>query len=213
MKKHIFLPALIILVITLTNLLYSAEKQDSLNISANDRDLPDISVTDIPRDPLVRKNLGGPRLGMSMLMGESALSRKFDSENMNNFISQFGWHFEYLVSPKTGGPSFVVEFIPLVAGVEYGKFIPSVSFMLGIRFENGFEFGMGPNLMLGGSDLNNYKDINYNTNNYDYYFESNNGSPLSTALVLAVGKTFSYGEVNLPFNLAYTISPVGDRLS
>lgn len=36
---------------------------------------------------------------------------------------------------------------------------------------------------------------------------------LQTALTIAFGKTFSYGLVNLPVNLAFTTNPDGNRLS
>ena len=134
-------------------------------------------------------NLGGPRLGLTYVLGDGEFYNNLKVNEMDRLVSQFGWHFEYQVSPKTvAGPSFVVQLVPLLGGVEYGKVIPSVTLAFGIRFLSGIEFGMGPNLVL-----------------------SENG--LVSSLVLVGGKSFNYGGVSLPINLAYVINPEGHRIS
>lgn len=135
------------------------------------------------------RNYAGPRLGVTVVPGDSKLSRKLKEKNMGILLSQFGWQFEYQVVPAGGGPSFVVEFIPLVSGVEYSKLIPGASLALGVRTPDGIEFGLGPNLLV------------------------NADGNLATALVMAVGKSFSYGGVNIPINLVYTTNPDGGRVS
>lgn len=143
---------------------------------------------------LKEKNLGGPRLGLTFIHGNGELYKSLKRNNMDRLISQFGWHFEYQVSPKeTIGPAFVVQFIPLFGGVEYGKFIPSLTTAFGIRFPSGIEFGMGPNVALS-------KDT------YDK-------TVFMPSLILAIGKSIDYGGVSLPLNLAYSISRDGNRLS
>jgi hypothetical protein len=77
----------------------------------------------------------------------------------------------------------------LVAGVEYGKFIPSTTLAMGIRLRNGFEFGLGPNLLFGGKNL------------------------VNSALVVGVGKSFNYGGVSIPLNLVLASNPSGKRIS
>lgn len=135
------------------------------------------------------RNLEGPRLGFTYIAPGGKLAQSLTNNGMKNLLSQFGWHFEYCVVPEGGGPSFVVEFVPLLAGVEYGKFIPSATLGLGIRLPDGLEFGLGPNLMLVG--------------------EGNN----ATALMMTIGKSFSYGGVNLPVNLVWVTNPDGNRFS
>lgn len=103
-------------------------------------------------------------------------------------MSQFGWHFEYQIQPQSGGPSFLIETVPMIGGVEYGTVIPHVSLLMGIRLPNGFEIGLGPNALFTP----------------DTVFSS---------LVIAIGKTFSYNDVNLPVNLAFSTSPQGARAS
>ena len=136
-----------------------------------------------------RRNLGGPRLGITVITGDNALSRHLDEKHIGRQISQFGWHFEYQVIPAGGGPQFVVQFTPLIGGVEYGKVIPGATLAMGIRFPSGYEFGLGPNVTGGTGDLS------------------------STALVVGIGKTFNYGGVSIPLNLVYATNPEGNRVS
>ncbi len=136
----------------------------------------------------IRRNLGGPRLGLTIIPGNSELYGKLDEAGMGRTVSQFGWHFEYQVIPEGGGPQFVVEIVPLIGGVEYGKVMPSTSLIMGIRFPSGLEFGMGPNLL--GTD-----------------------EGVKSSLVLAIGKTIDYGGVSIPLNIAFTTSPAGRRIS
>ncbi len=135
-----------------------------------------------------KRNLGGPRLGITYLPGNTELVDNLSDNDVGRTLSQFGWHFEYQVVPKGYGPSFVVEIVPLVAGVEYGKFIPSMTLAMGVRFPNGIEFGMGPNLLAGADNI-------------------------YSALVFAVGKSINYGGVSIPLNLVYATNPSGNRVS
>ncbi len=130
-------------------------------------------------------NLGGPRLGFTVITGTSEISRRVEKEGMSRIISQFGWHFEHRVIANGNGPAFVIEFIPLIGGVEYGKPIGSLSLMFGIRMPSGYEFGVGPNLLIGAN--------------------ANSG------LIIAVGKTFDVQGVSIPLNVAYASSPAGGR--
>ena len=137
------------------------------------------------------RNLSGPRLGVTFVAGGYELKKELKSKKIGNVLSQFGWHFEYQVVPETYGPSFVVELVPLIAAVEYGTLIPSVSLVMGIRFPSGIEFGLGPNLLIGGDEK----------------------KPVHTALVIAVGKSFNFGGVSIPLNLVCVTSPEGNRFS
>jgi hypothetical protein len=133
-----------------------------------------------------KKSLGGPRIGFTVVPGNSELARKLDDAGINRIISQFGWHFEHRVIANGNGPTFVIEFVPLVGAVEYGKPILSLSLMFGIRMPSGYEFGVGPNVIAAASS--------------------------SSGLVLAAGKTFDIQGVSIPINLAYVTSPTGPRI-
>jgi hypothetical protein len=141
-------------------------------------------------EPVVlnERNLGGPRLGITFLSGGGELTDKIHRANIGRILSQFGWHFEYQVVPSGGGPSFVVQFVPMAGGVEYGTIIPSASLAMGIRFPEGIEFGLGPNILV-----------------------SSEGA--STSLVVALGKSFNYGGVSIPLNFVVATNPGSTRIS
>lgn len=140
-----------------------------------------------PDVSFVERNLGGPRLGITYVPGNGTLARELQKNKFGRLLSQFGWHFEYQVIPEGGGPQFVIQFIPLISGVEYSKFFPTTTLAIGVRLPNGIEFGMGPNVLFASS--------------------------IRTALTIAVGKSMNYGGVSIPINLAVTTNPEGQRVS
>jgi hypothetical protein len=133
---------------------------------------------------VIKQNLGGPRIGLICAPGNSKVRQDLRNHDMGGTLSQFGWQFEYVVTPKTKGASFAVEFLGLVAGVEYGKFVPTANLIMGVRSSNGFEIGVGPTLM-----------------------------PWKAALSVTVGKSFNCYEMSIPINLIYTNNPDGSLLS
>lgn len=170
---------------TLTSLLFAAALSP-LAWGQNDGVAPD-------EMPLNEINLGGPRIGLTYLAPGGEFSRRLLEENIGNKkygtpLSQFGWEFEYLVVPTGGGPAFAIKLVPLIAGVEYGTFIPSASLVMGIRVPGGFEFGMGPNVVLTPDGL-------------------------KTALVLGIGKSINYGGVSIPLDLVYTTGGGSNRVT
>ncbi len=132
------------------------------------------------------RNLSGPRLGVTYVYN-GVLVDRLKNKGIGTFISQFGWHFEYQIIPEGGGPSFVIQGVPFIGGVEYGTLIPSGTVAMGVRLPDGIEFGMGPNIILGGD------------------------KGLTTSLVIAVGKSFNYGGVSIPINFAIATSTEGNR--
>ena len=134
------------------------------------------------------RDLSGPRLGFTFVPPGSELARKLNDNKVYPVISQFGWHFEYAIVPEGGGPSFVIEFIPMIGGVESPVIIPSASLAMGIRFPNGFEFGLGPNVIL-----------------------TNTGP--KQALLIAGGKSIDYSGVQIPLNVAIAANRDGLRMS
>lgn len=136
--------------------------------------------------------MSGPRFGVTYVIGDNALTKRLEENGMDRVLSQFGWHFERRVTPTSGGPELVLQGVPLVAGVEYGKILPSFTGLMGIRFPQGWEFGIGPNLMVAGLD---------------------DSSDLKMSLVTGVGYSFRYGGVSLPVNVAFTTNPDGNRVT
>ena len=78
------------------------------------------------------------------------------------------------------------EFVPMIGGLDIGKFIPSVSALVGIRAKNGFEFGAGPNLSIY----------------YGKDFTGGSSSSANLGIVLATGMSVKSGNVYFPINIA-----------
>ena len=143
------------------------------------------------------RKLNGPRLGLTYVAQSDFLDRNgklneaLKENDIGVLISQFGWHFEWLVTPEGGGPSFVTQLVPFIGGVEYATIVPSASLILGIRLPKGFEFGMGPNIL----------------------FRIKGDSPISSSLLLAIGQNINFNGVSIPLNLALSTNNEGTRLS
>jgi hypothetical protein len=136
------------------------------------------------------RDMSGPRIGFMVATSDGELSRQLAKHDMGRLVSLFGWHFEHRITPVAGGPQFLTEVVPLFGGVEYGKFLPSMTVALGMRMPSGYEFGMGPSFAASGTS---------------------NG--LSTGLVLSAGKSLDYGGVDLPINLAVSLNSKGTVMS
>jgi len=143
---------------------------------------------------------------------------------------QFGWQNEiqYLSSGNFQG---LFEFIYLVGGLESGRLIPSVTVLNGFRIgRKGWEFGFGPSFKVVRKADGFYGDGNNNTEKGRWYLEDEwynietqvngnvytlNPNPypittrldsrgelaISTGLVLAFGRTFKSGYLNIPVNV------------
>ena len=126
----------------------------------------------------------GPRFGVTYLGGAIPDTAAARGMEVSRVITQFGWQIERQFLAFDGGPTAVSEWILLVGGLEQGAFIPSISWIVGVRLPNNVEFGVGPNVAAGG-----------------------------TALVLTAGRTYTAGALNVPVNVAVVPSKIGTRLS
>jgi hypothetical protein len=115
----------------------------------------------------------GPRLGVAYLIGGSVTAER-ERRTLSPLISLFGWQLEHQFETgprKTTVP--VMEFIGLVGGMEQGAFLPSGSWLIGIRQPNGWEAALGPTVTGAGVQL-----------------------------AFAAGITHAIGKLNVPVNLA-----------
>jgi len=134
------------------------------------------------------QKLAGPRLGLvyisaspgsSFLNGDLQLDEMGELPESYNDIAKgaltslYGWQWESRFADG-GNVTGIVEWIALVGGMEKGKFLPSVSSMVGARTASGLEFAVGPNLSLSG-----------------------------IAMVFGVGYNFKSGNLNIPVNIAF----------
>ena len=131
-----------------------------------------------------QRRLSGPRFGVTFLTREmrDSIAVTFE-EKVGPVVTQFGWQWERQFSNGAGGLTPVTEWVLLVGGLEQGVFLPSLSWMVGLRSAGGAEVGVGPNLGPGGMGM-----------------------------VLAIGITKTSGNINIPFNLAVVPSKEGVRV-
>ncbi|WP_033370542.1 hypothetical protein [Hymenobacter norwichensis] len=128
-------------------------------------------------------HLNGPRIGVTVLTG--GVATRADRElSLNPFLTQFGWQFETRIFRMPNGTAGLLEIVPLIGGLEQGKFLPSLSALIGIRGPKGLEFGLGPNV-----------------------------SPAGAHIALAVGTSFRSNGINFPVNLAVVPGDGGARFS
>lgn len=134
--------------------------------------------------PVRQLNLSGPRFGVTYLGGGIVDSLAANGIDVSPVITQFGWQFERMLFAGESGLSAVTEWVVLVGGLEQSTFLPSVSWLVGLRGASGAEFGVGPNVSAAG-----------------------------TALAIAGGVTSRAGAFNLPINIAVVPSKIGTRVS
>ena len=93
---------------------------------------------------LSKINIGGPRVGLTSVIGKGDFADKLDQNKIGHFYSQFGWQFEFKVVPEGNGPSFVIEIIPMLGALQYSTVVLSVTVPVGIRCPAAANSGSGP---------------------------------------------------------------------
>lgn len=138
-----------------------------------------------PQDLVRQVNRSGPRFGVTWLGGSivDTLKTKFEID-VAPVITQFGWQFERQFASLENGPVALNEWILLVGGLDQGAFLPSLTWLVGIRTPGNFEIGVGPN-----------------------------ATPAGVALALSSGMTFRAGALAVPVNVAVVPSKYGMRAS
>ncbi len=138
-----------------------------------------------------RKTFSGPRIGFTYISSGTAADY-LARQGKQNFVTQFGWQFEGRLFTVENGMSGIIEFVPLIGGIEQGMFIPSVNLLIGLRGgeKRSYEFAMGPHFSVVPNYLGQHKG--------------------SVGLVIAAGTSFKKGNVNFPVNLAFVPS-VGSK--
>lgn len=168
-----------------------------------------------------RLRLDGPRMGFTSYSGELH-KRMTDSKKDGGFeafpaMFQFGYQFEkqYL---NEGKVQALFEFVPMITGLDQGYFIPSVSIMHGVRSNvNGWEFAFGPTfnlLPVARGYYDEYRNWQLEThwneqpgnvgkeNPFEIVnrIDSRGSYRFRSAFVLAAGRTFKSGKLNIPIN-------------
>jgi hypothetical protein len=174
-------------------------------------------------------NLSGPRSGFAYFTGATG-ERLQAPKSEGGFGSypvmfQFGYQCEvqYL---NEGNYQALFEFLPTITGFNQNVFIPSVTIMNGFRNnKHGWEIAFGPTFGLitkanGYFDSNNswhlesdWKDeVNANPYQIESRIDSRGSYELQAGFIVAVGKTFKSGKLNIPVNIYVVPNKDGIRM-
>jgi hypothetical protein len=164
--------------------------------------------------------LNGPRVGFTYTTGEIG-NRMRESKETGGFdmypvTNMIGYQFEKQFL-SSGDFQALFELIPAINGMESGMLNPSLTGMLGFRFnKSGVEFGLGPTFRLskvayGFYDENNKWVLRSQIpgefrDQYEYIerIDSRGNYGVSSGMIFAAGKTFRSGYLNMPINLYYS---------
>jgi hypothetical protein len=143
------------------------------------------SAQSLPRGVTDVVDMSGPRLGLTVL-NQRSVDTLLEKTNISvrPTIFQLGWQFERRLYTNGDGTTMLMEWVPLVSGLEQGVALPSLNWLVGLRTASGTEFGVGPNI-----------------------------TPLGVGLVAAAGVTAKAGALHVPFNIAVATSRSGARIS
>ena len=187
---------------------------------------------DVPiENPKTKLNLSGPRMGGSMSFGDAAkvltAPESKGGYNMYPIMFDFGWQKEWQYL-SAGNFQALVEFVPMISGLESGRVIPSLTILNGFRVgKGGWEFAFGPSFRVVNKEYGFFGTGEYGTTKGEWYtndqwntiasadssapvknpmtqtqrLDSRGAATLSTSLVLAVGRTFKSGYLNIPVNV------------
>lgn len=168
-------------------------------------------------------SLNGPRFGATFTAGENGQRLQapkseggFDMYPVN-FIIGYQQEYRYI---SAGNFQALIEVIGTVAGLEQGRFIPTLTFMNGFRWgKGGWEVGFGPTIRVVrkadgyfdeagtwslANQWNQLDTSGYpmpNPYSVTTRLDSRGSLGLSTGMLFAVGRTFRSGYLNIPVNL------------
>lgn len=142
-------------------------------------------------------------------------------------MSQFGYQFEFQYM-SAGNIQALVEVIPMITGMDQGRFIPSVTMMNGFRHsKSGIEFAFGPTFRISQVADGFYNAEGVWTQTGEWHEQGNTGEiPYEVqtnidskgwykgtfGFTLAAGKTFSSGHLHMPVNVFFTPARHGFNL-
>lgn len=174
-------------------------------------------------------NLSGPRSGFAYFTGEAAriLQKPHNEGGYGTYpiMFQFGYQFEvqYL---NEGNYQALFEFLPTVSGFNQNVFIPSITIMNGFRNnKHGWEIAFGPTFGLINK-ANGYYDNEQNWHLQNDWIDSTQSNPyriekrldsrgayeLQAGFIVAAGKTFKSGKLNIPVNIYVVPNKDGIRM-
>jgi hypothetical protein len=107
-----------------------------LAVAAADAEAQTVRNERVP-DRTEQVRLSGPRFGVTLLTPAMQESLEDKGIEVGAVITQFGWQFERQFLGQKDGLAAVNEWIVLVGGLDQGTFLPSVSWIVGLRGRRG----------------------------------------------------------------------------
>ncbi len=174
-----------------------------------------------------RLNLSGPRFGGTFFTGNIAnyltAPKHEGGFDVSPYMYMLGYQFEvqYL---NAGKLQALFEFIPTITGAEQGIFLPNLNILHGLRHNiNGWEFAMGLSVGTTLRAKGYYKDDEWHliedwTDDTILPYpeqtriDSRGNLSLNTGFIIAAGKSFKSGRMNIPVNLFCIPSKEGFRI-
>jgi hypothetical protein len=179
------------------------DKKNTINTAVTNPDEPTISI-------------GGPRFGMAFFTGSTAefFRRDKSQGGYEGYPAafQFGYQFEKIYLNE-GNLQALVEFIPTFTGMDQGLLAPSFTLLNGFRSaKGGWEFAIGPTIAWthtaegyitpDGTWHRKEEWHEINANPFEIITKNDSRGVLATrpGLLIAAGKTFKSGRLNMPLN-------------
>ena len=174
----------------------------------NSYDYDKVKESEMDGPSVKRINLSGPRFGVSMLTDKNAMifqrPKSQGGFGKSPVLTVIGYQNEYQYL-NTGIMSAILQTNVSIAGLSQQMAIPSLSFVQGFRFSNGWEFGFGPVLRLTQTEniVGETTLASDFPENLDYRRQLDSRGPvaLQSAWIYAIGRSFQLGQMNVPINL------------
>lgn len=160
-------------------------------------------------------SIGGPRFGFGFLTGTAGefMQRPKNQGGRDGYpaLFQFGYQFEKMYLNE-GNLQALVEFIPTLSGMDQGLMIPSFTLLNGFRSAHtGWEFAFGPTITwasVAKGYMQNDKwhlerewtSLQANPYTIEERYDTRGDLRSKPGLLLAAGKTFKSGKLNMPLN-------------
>jgi hypothetical protein len=179
-------------------------------------------------------SLNGPRIGFYYTDGHSGerfrASESVGGFDMYKINTSIGWQQEVQIL-SAGNFQALGEFVFLINGMESSRFMPSLTTLIGFRAgQQGWEFAVGPSFRFvkqarGFFTKDQDENLVWHLEEELNYFtaagvdpakleirenlDSRGTTTLSTGFVVAAGRTFKSGYLNIPVNVYYSPRKTG----
>lgn len=192
----------------------------------------------ITSDNIGQVKNSGPRMGIAYAVGSVNEFMQRDEDQGGLGMAPITTLIGYQVEKQYVGTenfSALGELIVNVSGLEQGKFVPSLSLLNGFRFgKRNWEFAFGPTFSFSKKSYGFFDTDNrlgkgnqyYRTNDVDLgkypdrqlqdwgyaenmHLDSRGATYFSTRWLMAFGRTFQSGALNIPMNIYYSATKDG----